>query len=702
MAQDDMKTNLNDLEHVLLLVTVLWVPRPLRKRIGALLLSLVAAANRAQEKWAEGSRDEEAVCRSVILLRLGPALLLRTPNRDRDGNMKAAAELRQRAATAETGQWKQLLQELHEAVQRPKRRSQEEREESTSAEAAELKTYQAVAGKLKGKCMRAACQHLLGNAKAEPTQDTATQVFKLAALGLGDDEPEKQTAAKVAAVRAETTRSWLLLCTARLRLANLKPAAEPGPSGWRNAHLQLVGAMPYGSMELVRWAQRLADAAWPVGAMAGLTAVHVIQLFKKAEQGARGGIRAIVLSEVLVKFAERLITEEQGKYLESAAGMYQFGVCTPGGAEVLLETMRELVRQPQTQVVLCLDVSKAFGSAYRGKALQAVEERMLYLIGVLAQQWAEPQGSWAWLRVEDGWASIRVRRGLWQGSAASTPAFAALQDVCVARADRWAEECDATPPKRFSFVDDGFLAGRAQDVVPHYTRVRTAYDEAGLALAEHKLQRWAQRLADDEGPDELGPAAASLAGVGTRHIGGLPMLGAGLADKVDGDLGMWATAAEAQRKQMQWAALLSCALCRYALSDVVPEIVQGAWDTTTKVLARALDYDARTTEWDAMVAAAGMLDEIVTDVLAVLLARRPSRIEMEQLDFPGSLAGCSLRCVDAAHVAAARLASLWAAAQHVHSRLGSWGYAAAGHRAEDEQELECVLRAHGLRATPGS
>ena len=236
------------------LPTVTWCPKGLQPRVGDVLTRLLHESVTLLET-ANGS---EACTQAQQLLWIAPALLLRRPPRTKAKEGREAGDLalvhilRRRVAYAEQDRWQALLVDYLEeraAASEPKR----PRGVEDGAVADRLETLANAVRKVEGGCLRAAAQLLRGDKRIPGNQDTKEKLEELTALPV-DDTERAATQASIDEARACADAVPLIKTrTVRRKLRTIKRGAEPGPSGWRNSHIGMIGERPFGAEVLTRW-----------------------------------------------------------------------------------------------------------------------------------------------------------------------------------------------------------------------------------------------------------------------------------------------------------------------------------------------------------------------------------------------------------------------------------------------------------------
>ena len=154
----------------------------------------------------------------------------------------------ERLRQAETGQWRRLIIEY--VVERcdVELAADKPFDDAIQEQQTEEHGYMRATAKLDTASVRAATNLLQMQPRAPATVDANTEILKLVAEPADEEEKaatQKQCElirAEIAAGRAETIGTKTIKAIAR----HLAPAAEPGPSQWRNADIKEVVRLPGG------------------------------------------------------------------------------------------------------------------------------------------------------------------------------------------------------------------------------------------------------------------------------------------------------------------------------------------------------------------------------------------------------------------------------------------------------------------------
>ena len=244
---------------------VLWTPRAVKPQVAAILRCLLRNATRSVAAPIGDLAAEEA----QLLLYFAPQLLLRRPvcsiadqEAESDALPSIATVVRDRVSGARAGSWDALVDEYVAELARSTCTPVQHL--ATCAEAGTLTPAQAQAAAVKARTgsLRAAASILIGGPSVHPSAETDKAIRELFHTSEADDEEMHQMRAAFAAINSipELKRAKVTLRHVSAQIAAMRPAAGPGPSGWRNAYLQAILADTDGPATLALWCQ-----AWASG-----------------------------------------------------------------------------------------------------------------------------------------------------------------------------------------------------------------------------------------------------------------------------------------------------------------------------------------------------------------------------------------------------------------------------------------------------
>ena len=209
--------------------------------------------------------------------------------------------------------------------------------------------YARAAAKAAGHSLRSAADILMGAVRAPLMEATAQEVDRL----ISEDVPAEEVAALRHEVRlafaSAPADSGVRHRHLRRRLRVLKRSAAPGPSSWRNGHLQAVGQVASGVLALAQWAALWHRAALsePAAALWSAACVAPVDSGERPPGpddplGAvpRRKIRPIACSEAPVKLAEGILVDTQLDVVTRAMEPVQLGCGAADGSGIIISLVR--------------------------------------------------------------------------------------------------------------------------------------------------------------------------------------------------------------------------------------------------------------------------------------------------------------------------------------------------------------------------
>ena len=222
-------------------------------------------------------------------------------------------------------------------------------------------------------------------------------------------------------------------------------AAEPSPSGWRNADIAAIGRSEGGPAVLPEWMGTWSQALVPHQTPKLWKAATIAPLDcgpKKPRTGQHlpqpcpRKLRSTALAEVLMKLTESCVIEQYIDRLLKSVEPTNLGLGTPDAAALIVRAVRgwandmagALEQGQDADVVPPTDLENAYGRAFRSTCLEAARGT--------CPQLRYAQLSWApcdtrfWLRCDDGWTVNGTTRGGWQGCKSHASYVCAWAGVC--------------------------------------------------------------------------------------------------------------------------------------------------------------------------------------------------------------------------------------------------------------------------------
>ena len=139
-----------------------------------------------------------------------------------------------------------------------------------------------------------------------------------------------------------------------------RPAAGPGPSGWRNSYISLIRRTPRGPLALADWSNLWLAGTLGTQAAASWTAA-ILRPFYKPSADAEP-TRPIACSEALLKHALAVIFSKHRDDYAKVLGPEQYGAGACAGAPALVHDVRAIAVLRPERAILQLDLQSAFGT----------------------------------------------------------------------------------------------------------------------------------------------------------------------------------------------------------------------------------------------------------------------------------------------------------------------------------------------------
>ena len=264
-----------------------------------------------------------------------------------------AAAIRERLRLAAAGDWLKIVQdcladlEKYTAVhaRRPPR---------SATDPLDARTLQAAAQKAAHGSAKGAAAILTGGPPVPPGIDTDRKVaefFHSQPRSAVEDAALKQALDAVSKL-PHRTKAVIKPRTASHRCAMLKPAAGPGPGGFRNSFILCIHSHPQGPRALAAWATR-----WTQGAVAPWAAeMWTHALARPFFKGNMVDVRPVLCGEALLKFAMGCCVQDNAAAIAMGVGEHQFGAGRAGGASLEVSQVRAAATKQPDLGMATLDV----------------------------------------------------------------------------------------------------------------------------------------------------------------------------------------------------------------------------------------------------------------------------------------------------------------------------------------------------------
>ena len=627
------------------------VPGPLLKYVPKALcrrFSLTAAA--LTDALLADLHGPLAQVRNLLLLNL-PALLLRDawteePEQDQADKStrtaKARSKARARLALAEKGQWSELIQQY---AQESDSLLQERRDACITqathldSEEAQLAKYRAVVTRYYEGDVKGAAQLLRPggvHAASERTLDLMKEKFELCHDSLSQPE------ALATLDRAYACRpARILKKQVASALETLHASKAPGPSGWRNGHLQAFGASFQGLAALTAWSNAWAAAELPPAIARPWRRVLAIPLVKGAD-GADA--RPLLLGEVLLKLPSAILHTAISKRVATVlvkAG--QMGIAVPGGAQALVAQGQLLANALPGHAFVGLDVANAFGTIRRSAVLKQATVHAAPAVPFLLALWGRPsrahrpEATPILQRCANSFVQYDLTDGLYQGETWSSLCFA------LALLDALSSCEDLTAVRILAYIDDLLLVLPPHMATVVMNRLTHALGQAGLHIKLTKCAAWIPAC-----PQNV--LEHDFVGLGIQQVwGGLDLLGNALqgdycARLVPAGRHLAAPAATLKRleKLKGYEKHLTAILNTEGCVDLGAPVCEAVWGLVRMVMNQTLSFDLHVVTPAALGPTVEQADILVQGLVTKLLKVPLTQPAREQIQLAHSLGGAAL------------------------------------------------------------
>ena len=150
-------------------------------------------------------------------------------------------------------------------------------------------------------------------------------------------------------------------------IRSAKRGAAPGPSGLTTEHLHPILENDSSLTALFRVGVLFSRGHVPPGALEALRLGRITALAKPD-----GGIRGIVVGDVLRRVVAKTIAQQIGDQVEKATAPFQFALKTRAGSECVAHTLRTLSELNEATTILSVDGVGAFDLISRSAMMQGL------------------------------------------------------------------------------------------------------------------------------------------------------------------------------------------------------------------------------------------------------------------------------------------------------------------------------------------
>ena len=259
-------------------------------------------------------------------------------------------------------------------------------------------------------------------------------------------------------------------------LKNCPNGSSCGFNGWRFEHLKLLLDSDYTTSHLHSLCNSYLSGSVPDVVATTLAGAKLIALQKNVND-----VRPIAVGDSFRRLTAKLACHQLKKKISTFLAPHQYGVSTPGGAELMTHLIQASLEEHPEWIVIKTDAKNAFNTVDRSAFLSEVASIFPELYPFVAQCYIPP----AKLTVRVGCKTqfILSEEGVQQGDPLGPLLFAlALQPILINAAKD--HESVLTP----SYLDDSMILGPKEEVINCYNNLKVQLSKIGLELREDKCE----------------------------------------------------------------------------------------------------------------------------------------------------------------------------------------------------------------------
>jgi hypothetical protein len=260
-------------------------------------------------------------------------------------------------------------------------------------------------------------------------------------------------------------------------------------------------------------------------------------------KGNSGDVRPIAMGSVWRKIISRSLLAYYKDEITEHFALYQYGVGTSAGCEVVLARVRQLLEQSPTAVLLKTDFSNAFNTIYRKSVLEAVVKFFPGMLPFVASVYIPKAELWAFIDSRKR-AAIPSAEGVQQGDVFGSFLFCLTIHTMLLELNRILRANGNG--EILGLADDTSLVCEQADVMTVWPTLQERSAALGLQLAPHKCAVYCP-MGEQELNHALMPVGIQIA------TEGLVLLGAPLGTS-DFCKGVWM----AYLKEIERETLIVC------------------------------------------------------------------------------------------------------------------------------------------------
>ncbi len=280
-------------------------------------------------------------------------------------------------------------------------------------------------------------------------------------------------------------------------LRSSKRGAASGPSGTTAEHLQVVLDDEPCSALLHEAANHLAQADVPPEIAQAIRLGRMTALRKRD-----GGVRGIVVGDMLRRLVARTFAQESAGDFEAACAPYQYALSTRAGTECIAHIFQAVTEASPSTTILSIDGIGAYDLISRGAMLQslAAVPRAAAVLPFTLLFYGQPS-EYMWYDAQGQGHSIIQAEGGEQGDPLMPALFALGQHSTLQAVQQSLQDGEAL----FAFLDDVYAICRPERARPIFDRLEAELQaQCGIGINLGKTRVWNRAGLEPAGFDGMG------------------------------------------------------------------------------------------------------------------------------------------------------------------------------------------------------
>ena len=253
-------------------------------------------------------------------------------------------------------------------------------------------------------------------------------------------------------------------------------ALTKGRDGWRFQHLKLIMECESTFKLLHEVCNSYLAGDIPNSVAEILSGAKLITLEK-----TNFDVCPIAIENCIRRLVSKAACLQIKKSMAEYLSPHQYGVATPGGAEMMTHLIQICLQQHPDWVILKLDAKNAFNTVSRQVILTPVAEKFPQLFPLVSKCYLQP--SLLTVKVGNYTSYVHSEEGVQQGDPLGSFLFSLALQPILLKANR--DNSSALTP---SYLDDTIILGPQSQVTATYASLKADLSEIGLQLREDKCE----------------------------------------------------------------------------------------------------------------------------------------------------------------------------------------------------------------------